>query len=203
MEIVVGYYIRVLSPKEEPASPDQLVKAARALGGSASGDLDTTAWTQLVIANSKGDEIFVVERNATSDDDSLVAEEIGEFQDDIADCIPSSAVGWLRSYLESVRTIYAFQILSATDAENGWEILGAVKNAVVTAAGGIIQADGEGFTNEDGYHILWQFSDTVTGDWWMAVLKDGRWENFKMDLGNRAHRAAFMAGEVPAGAERA
>jgi hypothetical protein len=39
----------------------------------------------------------------------------------------------------------------------------------------IIQADGEGFTNEDGYHIVWQFSDSVSGPWNMGVLQDGVW----------------------------
>jgi hypothetical protein len=82
---------------------------------------------------------------------------------------------------------------------NGWEVLGAVKNTIWAAAGGVIQADGEGFSNEDGYHILWQFPDDVTGDWWMAVLKDGEWEAFQMDLGNPAHRAAFKAGRIPNG----
>jgi hypothetical protein len=65
----------------------------------------------------------------------------------------------------------------------------------------IVQADGEGFTNEDGYHIIWDFSDQVTGPWWMAVLVNGRWVPFKMDLANRGHREAFLAGRVPAGVE--
>jgi hypothetical protein len=32
----------------------------------------------------------------------------------------------------------------------------------------------------------------------MGVLQDGTWHHFKMDLGDPDHRAAFMAGEVPA-----
>jgi hypothetical protein len=35
----------------------------------------------------------------------------------------------------------------------------------------------------------------------MAVLKDGRWIKFEMDLGDPDHRAAFLAGEMPAGVE--
>ena len=60
-----------------------------------------------------------------------------------------------------------------------------------------------GFSNEDGYHVLWQFSDDVDGDWWMAVLQDGAWQRFKMDLGNESQRLAFKKGEVPDGVERA
>ena len=62
----------------------------------------------------------------------------------------------------------------------------------------IIQADLEGFTNEEGYHILWQFSDSVSGPWNMGVLQDDTWYHFRMDLGDPAHRAAFLDGEMPA-----
>jgi hypothetical protein len=31
----------------------------------------------------------------------------------------------------------------------------------------------------------------------MAVLQDGTWHHFKMDLGDPDHRAAFLRGEVP------
>ena len=63
-----------------------------------------------------------------------------------------------------------------------------------------MQADGEGFTNEDGYHILWQFGEEVEGPLKMAVLgEDGRWTEFEMDLGDRRQRAAFLAGQVPDG----
>ncbi len=33
----------------------------------------------------------------------------------------------------------------------------------------------------------------------MAVLKDGIWFSFQMELGNPKHREAFKRGEVPAG----
>lgn len=197
----MGYYIRVLSPKSNPAPLSPLNKAAQKYGASVQGHSDALAWTELTITNAKQQQVCDIERSEVSPG-SLAEEEIGEFQTEIADCFPKSAANWLLSYLKSVRTIYAFRILSGTYAENGWEILGAVKGAVWRSVGGIIQADNEGFSNEDGYHILWQFSDDVEGPWWMAILKDGRWENFKMDLGNPTHRAAFTAGKIPTGAER-
>jgi hypothetical protein len=81
----------------------------------------------------------------------------------------------------------------------GYYILGAVKDSIFKQAGGILQADIEGFSNEAGYHILWQFEDSVKGPWWMGVLQDGEWVHFKMGLGNQKHRAAFLRGEVPQG----
>jgi hypothetical protein len=68
---------------------------------------------------------------------------------------------------------------------------------------GIFQADREGFSNEDRYHILWQFSDSTAGNWWMGVLKDGSWVHFEMDLGNPQQWESFFAGELPAGVVRA
>jgi RNA polymerase sigma factor (sigma-70 family) len=61
----------------------------------------------------------------------------------------------------------------------------------------------QGFSNEDGYHILWQFSDSVDGEWWMGVLQDGRWQHFQMDLGNRKQRESFFQGQIPDGTKPA
>ena len=55
----------------------------------------------------------------------------------------------------------------------------------------------EGFTNEEGFHIVWQFSDSVSGPWNMGVLQEGSWQTFSMDLGDPEHREAFITGEMP------
>jgi hypothetical protein len=199
----LGYYIRVLSPGTAAASLASLQQAAAAFGASITGDVDSPqSWVDLVIVDRAGREICVIERNRVADG-SLGAEEIEEFRDEVASCEPASAACWLASYLNTVRTIYAFQVLNSVYEGDGWDLLGAVKTAVWSSVGGIIQADGEGFTNEDGYHILWQFSDDVDGEWWVAVLIDGGWRKFKMDLASPAHRAAFKAGRVPDGVELA
>jgi hypothetical protein len=77
------------------------------------------------------------------------------------------------------------------------------QDQALARTGGIFQADGEGFSNEDGYHAVWQFSDRVSGPWWMGVLQDDRWVHFEMELGDASQRAAFLRGEVPAGAKLA
>jgi hypothetical protein len=200
----VGYYIRILSPSEKVPSIAQIrtalakEKLAGTLTVESGGDDE---WTQVILAHKDGPEIANIERNASSND--LVSEEIEEFLEEIIDCKPPSAAGWLADYLPTVKTIYAFQLLSGTDEENGWDILGKVKDSIFTQVGGILQADGEGFSDEEGYHILWQFSNSVKGPWWMSVLKDGEWVRFQMDLGNKKHRAAFFRGEVPEGVQLA
>jgi hypothetical protein len=74
-----------------------------------------------------------------------------------------------------------------------------MRDGIRETVGGIIQADSEGFSNEAGFQILWQFSRSAKGPWWMAVMKNGEWVTFQMELGNRKHREAFCRGEVPQG----
>lgn len=125
--------------------------------------------------------------------------EVAEFLESVADAKPASAARWLQEYLPGVRCIYAFQVLNGTKSEEDWSALHAVRTAVQESVGGIMQADGEGFSNEEGCHILWQFHDDVKGPWWMAILQRGEWITFEMELGNRQHREAFLRGEMPPG----
>ncbi len=50
---------------------------------------------------------------------------------------------------------------------------------------------------------VWQFSDSVSGPWWMGVLQGGEWKHFQMELGDHQHREAFFQGEIPKGATTA
>ncbi|HWB13252.1 MAG TPA: hypothetical protein VG826_28760 [Pirellulales bacterium] len=113
----MGYYIRILSPSECVPSVARIKAAlseanlAGTLTVEAGGDDN---WTELVLAHEGGREIADIERNCTSSSD-LVAGEIEEFLEEIADCQPASAATWLAEYLPTVKTIYAFQLLS------GWQ----------------------------------------------------------------------------------
>lgn len=197
----MGYYIRILSPSDQIPSVGRMNTAL--VDANLKGKLNIESgtdddWEQLILTHDDGQEISAIERNISSSGD-LVSEEIDEFLDEIADCKPASAAAWLTTYLPTVRTIYAFQILHGANISNGWELVREIQNAIFSEVGGVLQADAEGFTDEEGYHILWQFADSVEGPWWMSVLRDGEWMRFQMDLGNKKHRASFLRGEIPAG----
>lgn len=201
----MGYYVRVLSTSSDcvPVSVLSTAIEQKQLKAQLSVDDGTPEdWTQLTLSHTDGVEIAMIERNVV-EDGSLGAEELAEFADELDDAKPAAAAQWLREFFERVRCITAFQLssglLSGNDPSSGWDIFDAVKTCVWSAAPAIVQADREGFSNERGYHILWQFSDSVTGDWSMGVLRDGQWIHFTMDLGDRKQRAAFLAGEVPKG----
>ena len=197
------YYIRVLSTSADSISLSKLQSAIERdslqamLSAEEGADED---WTQLILRHSDGREIAVIERDLV-EEGSLGSEELAEFADEVAECKPANAARWLLDYFPRVQCIYAFQVLSGSDYKNGWDILGAVKTHIWSAAPSIVQADNEGFSNEEGYHILWQFSDSVDGTSWMAVMKEGQWNPFEMDLGDHKQREAFLQGQIPKGAK--
>jgi hypothetical protein len=195
----LGYYTRVLSKQEEFPSFDELAQLIRdAHPGfkltTESGEDEE--WETLLLSGNDEVEVAVLERNPVYDG-SRGQDEIADFLEEIQDCKPESGVAWLAEYLSEVKTIYAFQHLQGADTEDGGNALHALRAALWERGDAIIQADGEGFTNEEGFHIVWQFSDSVSGPWNMGIYKDDLWHQFKMDLGDPEHRAAFLAGEVP------
>ncbi len=71
---------------------------------------------------------------------------------------------------------------------------------MIEELGGILRADLEGFRNEEGFQITWEFVDRVKGECAMAVLDpNDHWIAFRMDLGNKQHREAFCEGRIPSG----
>lgn len=196
----MGYYVRVLTPEPKPFPTALLENAVRPFGANVAGDLGIADWNEVVVTSSANDLVCTIERNEVMPG-SLGEEEIAEFRELIGDGPPTSGADWLHRYLDSVRTIYAFEVASGNFADE-FEVLDAAREAIRTSVGGILQADLEGFTNEEGFYVFWEFANGTGGEIWMAVLKDGEWQMFKMDVSNREHRAAFEAGEVPEGVER-
>ena len=203
----MGYYTRVLSRRADCPTLEELRAPLRVVypdvklttdQPQSQSESKAPEWADLVLRHDDGLEIAAIERNMV-EPGSLGAEEIAEFIDAIADGEPASAASWLTSYLPHVRAIYAFQHLAGTRERRGDEALQAVSDAIWARGEAILQGDGEGFTNDSGDHILWQFSDDVSGPWWMAVLRDGAWVRFQMELGDARQREAFRAGRVPDG----
>jgi hypothetical protein len=195
----MAYHTRVLSKQEEFPTLDELAQSIAAEHPYYKLTLESGTeeeWESLLLSGKDGVEVAVVERNPVYDG-SVGQDEIADFLEDIHDCKPESGVEWLTDYLAEVKTVYAFQHLQGSETEDGGNALHALRTALWERGDAIIQADLEGFTNEEGYQIVWQFSDTVSGPWNMAILQEGTWHHFKMDLGDPDHRAAFLRGEVP------
>jgi hypothetical protein len=197
----MGYYIRVLGTIDQNIHIDELINGLKNRGLVAKFEIDQNEsadkWTIIGVSNANGQGLIQIERNPVIEGE-LGKEELEEFRQYIKEYKPVSAVKWLDKYFDKVKVIYAFQLLDASMDDENFKIVGAIKSTIWSKIGGILQADNEGFSNEDGYHILWQFSDNVTGNWNMSVRNFlGKWTNFNMDLGDIRQREEFWAGNVP------
>lgn len=203
----MGYYVRVLGTQDPDLHIDEFLEVLNKEGLTAKFELDPSElpnkWTIISILNQDGEELAQLERNPISEE-GLGREELEEFKEEVESYEPKTAAKWLKKYFDKVKVIYAFQMLNAsfTDDRN-FEIISCIKTKVWNRTKGILQADNEGFTNEDGYHILWQFSDNVTGNWLCSVQNWlGQWKNFEIDLGDLKQRLEFKEGKVPTNAKR-
>ena len=170
----MAYYTRVLTKQEDFPTFEELTDVLRTDHPHCKLTIeegDEEEWDTLLLSGDEEVEIALIERLPVSDG-SLGQDEIAEFIEETQDCKPESGVQWLAEYLAEVKTIYAFQHLQGADTEAGSNALHALRSALWERGEAIIQADSEGFTNEDGYQIVWQFSDSVSGPWNMGVLQD-------------------------------
>lgn len=195
----MGYYTRVLSKDEEFPPFDELAQFVQAEHPQFKLTLEEGTeekWESLLLSSDDEVEVAVLECCPVYDG-SVGQDEIADFIEDLRDVKPESGAQWLKGYLDEVKTIYAFQHLQGAEMVEGGNALHALRAKLWERGDAILQADDEGFTNEEGYHIVWQFSDSVSGPWNMGVLQDGVWRHFSMDLGDPDHRAAFLEGSVP------
>jgi hypothetical protein len=195
----VGYYTRVFSKDEVFPAFDELAQFIRTEHSGYKLTVEDGAeeeWDTLLLSSDDGIEVALLERNPVLEG-SLGQDEVAEFIEETQECRPETGVAWLHEYLAEIKTIYAFQHLQGADTVEGGNALHALRSHLWERGDAIIQADLEGFSNEDGYHIVWQFSDSVSGPWNMGILQEGTWHHFSMDLGDPDHRAAFLNGEVP------
>jgi hypothetical protein len=153
-------------------------------------------WSVLDVESPNGSKLVQIEKNFIFQG-CLAQAELDEFRVLIREHQPLSAVEWLDHYFDRIKVVYAIRVLDAALIDHNLEIVNALKRAIWGKSGGLLQNDLEGFSNEEGYHILWQFPDDITGDKYCAVLDNGVWVRFRMDLGDAFQRMAFWAGEVP------
>jgi hypothetical protein len=160
-------------------------------------------WRSVVISSAEDEAICSIER-AVLERDPIAAAEIEEFRDEVLlDAAPASGAAWVRRYLSSARAVYACQFLPAAFEPRHGDVPAGVLQALKHRLGGIVQADHEGFTNEDGYTVAWDFSDSASGTWQLAVLDERvGWVPFEMELSDPTGRTAFLEGRVPPGARR-
>ena len=195
----MAYYTRVLSKSEEFPSFEELEEFVRGAHPEYRLTIEEGSeeeWESLLLSGIDEVEVALVGRSAVYDG-SVAQDEIADLTEDLRDAKPETNVRWLEGFLDEVKTVYTFQHLLGAETVDGGNALHGLRSMLWERGDSILQADGEGFTNEEGYHIVWQFSDSVSGPWNMGIWKDDLWHHFTMDLGDAEHRAAFLSGDVP------
>lgn len=153
-------------------------------------------WEQLVILDGQNRELALLDRRPASRG-TPGRKGIERFIGQIGPLRPKSGAAWLSRYLKRVKVIYTLQVISDAMAEEGWRIVTELQREIFETAGGVLQEDGAGFTNDLGFNILWQFPDGMRGRWPFAVRRLGQWIAFEMDVENAKQRQAFLGGRVP------
>ena len=155
-------------------------------------------WRRLHLRHDNGQQIAVIERNPLEEGGA-----VQDFANDLDSGYPSRAAEWLKHYLSHAKVVYTLEPKQGVQLEDGWLALQMAQAYLWKKFGGILQADGEGFTNREGQHVLWQFESTQTGELEAAIMDDsGRWMPFTMDMGDPEQVEAFRRGEVPQRAKR-
>ncbi len=193
-------HIRVLAESDQRAPLSELRKVLGDAFEVAVEEGDEQNWSQLVVKHKDGQEIALVERDPVAPGE-LGQHELDELTMEIENALPARAAEWLRHYFSHVKVVYEMQPLSGTQVKDGMSAVLRAQAYFWKKFGGILQADNEGFSNREGYHVLWQFHGPQQGELEAAVMNEnGQWSAFVMDMGDPEQVAAFQRGEVPVGA---
>jgi hypothetical protein len=192
---VMSYYVRLLTPSLKVVPFTDLMLDVESVK-LASGMAD--AWERIEIRNPEGSIISILERIVVTPGTRAEAV-LAELKASAEHAYPASARAWVKSYLSRVKTVYSFELLTDNINQNSWPFLGRVQNLLKDALSGIIQADNEGFFNENGDYILWQMFEGATGTVPAAVLNEnGEWTRFELRLKDERAVEQFKQGIVPA-----
>jgi hypothetical protein len=191
---IMGYCVRLLTSSVERV-PLQKIRDQAVSLQLVSGD--ETAWDKIEISQPVGSLIAVLERYSISAE-GTAAIEMQIVKETLQGSYPLNAREWIRNYMAGIRVIYTFRLEGEQITSQGWPILGRVQNLLKDTLGGIIQADQEGFYNEEGNYILWQMYDGAAGTIPAAVLNDEReWTAYQLRLNDSAAVELFKQGSLP------
>jgi hypothetical protein len=113
-------------------------------------DLATSDWEQVAIAYRAGKLPILAECNRDDGtDESLMREEIAEFVDVIGEPGRSAAKKRVLEHLAATKFVVACQLPTSDLEDDGLDANGEFLNFFVEHCGGMIQADGEGFYDND------------------------------------------------------
>jgi hypothetical protein len=198
----VSSYIRVLAESDQKAPLSELRTVLGPAFEVVAEGGDELEWPGLILRQVNGPEVAIIRRDPVGEGKSG-SEELAELASGMQNASPARTVEWLRHYFAHVKVVYTMEPLPGSEELDGASAMLRAQAYFWKRFGGILQADNEGFSNREGYHVLWQFRNPQQGELEAAVMDDnGEWIGFVMDMDDPEQVAAFQRGEVPAGAVR-
>lgn len=160
-------------------------------------------WEQIIFKSQRGTDLVLIEKTDIQPG-AHGEEQMQAFKDAVYGDKPDNAAAWLINYFDQIKVIYTFEIVSPEiGEENYWDVVTELKMLFWDTTQGIFQADHEGFSNEDGFLILWHFDEHAKGPRHVGTLdENGEWVNYEIELDNPQHRSDFLAGKLPDNLER-
>jgi hypothetical protein len=156
----VSYYVRAFCTSTEVPSLRTVLEWARGQGCTlevapegAAIDIDSADWDEVPILYKAGRTPFL--SSISRDDgtpDRLFREEVREFEESLEDVDDSPAKRRVLGHLRQSRYVVANQLPAADIDEDGYRASAVLLEYFVHHAGGMAQADGEGFY--DGETLL-------------------------------------------------
>jgi hypothetical protein len=169
----VGYYVRIFSPSRARVPAAAIRKMLKAVPEVAvSFGRPQASWSQAIVSVRADPDsaVLSIERDPVTRK-SLGEEEVEEFDAELKAALPRSGAKWVRSFLKKVKTVYAVQLHWASKEHP--KAIEAIIEGLRIATKGIVQADFQGFSNQSGDLVVWQFSPHAKGEWTLAVLRKG------------------------------
>jgi hypothetical protein len=189
----VAYYVRVLTHSAESVPLSALQAEVDSVKLEEGTEPD---WAKLEVRNYEGNRIAYLVKLPVSRPEG--AAELVGLQGQVARSDPENARRWLQQYLSRVMTIYSFQLFTDHIDPVDWSLLGRLQNLLKDTLTGLVQADNEGFYNENGDYILWQMYSEAGGSVPAATLDAaGEWVPFQLNLSDPGAVARFKNGELP------
>jgi len=189
----MSYYVRLLTAAEKTVPFHEIKEQGNTIKLGAGSD---ALWDKVEIYEPDNNLIAEVERQPLSGGAAEAA--LSQLRFNLASSYPLNAREWLNSYLSTIKTIYSFQLFGENITANGWPVMGRVQNLLKDQLTGLIQADNEGFYNENGDYILWQMYEGAAGAIPAAVLNgNGEWIPYQLRLDDASAVEQFKQGLPP------
>jgi hypothetical protein len=190
----MAYYVRLLTPSTEIVPFSEIQKQGKSIRLISGTD---ASWDKIEVHEPAEKLLAVIERLPVSSG-SRGEIELARLKESLQSRYPVNAREWTSRYLSTVKTVYTFQIHTDDIKKLGWQTLGRIQNLLKDTLTGIIQADNEGYYNEEGDYILWQMYSGAGGTIPAATLdENGNWIKLQLNLNNTNAVDMFKQGIPP------